>query len=81
MACSSGCPSQDHTSYADCLRSKRLKISSADAHKENHASYKMVDEYVDARREGMQPQTVFAKDVAYARKMTDKTGVPYRADE
>lgn len=79
--CSSGCPSQDHSSYSECLRSKRLQVSDPEAHRRNQAMYHAIDDYVDARRSGIQPATVFPKDVALAREVTEQTGVPFRADK
>lgn len=79
--CSSGCPSQDHETYGACLRAKRLEVSDPEAHRRNQSMHRALDDYVDARRSGIQPATVFPKDVALAREVTEKTGVPFRADE
>lgn len=81
MACSSGCLSKNHQSYGECLRSKRLEVADPEAHRRNNSMYRAMDDYRDARYSGMQPATVFPKDVAFAREMTDRTGVPFRADE
>lgn len=81
MACSTGCPTKDHINYGDCLRSKRLEVSDPEAHRRNKSMYAAVDNYVDARYSGMQPATVFPKDVAFARAETERTGVPFRADK
>lgn len=81
MACSSTCPSQDHESYGACLRSKRLTVSDPTAHKHNQNVYAQCDAYVDARRAGLQPETVFKKDVDFAWRQTERTGKPYRADK
>ena len=81
MACSSGCPTPgSHKSYGECLRAKSLQNMNVEAHEHNQSIYRQVDEYVDARREGMQPASVFKKDVDFAREVTKKTGVPFRAD-
>lgn len=80
MSCSSGCPTQDHATFGECLRSKNLQVADVTAHKFNQARTREIKEYVDARREGMQPKTIFKRDVDAARKITAKTGVPFRAD-
>lgn len=81
LACSSSCPTQDHESFGACLRAKRLTIADPEARKFNHSRYAECDAYVDARRAGLQPETVFKKDVDYAWQQTEKTGTPYRADK
>jgi hypothetical protein len=43
--------------------------------------YRVMDDYVDARNAGMQPEGVTAKAVAIARAETERTGVPFRADK
>lgn len=81
MACSSGCPTQDHASYGECLRSKSLQVQNEEAHRYNQSMNGALDDYVDARHSGMQPASVMKKDVAFAREMTDLTGTPFRADQ
>lgn len=81
MACSSSCPTQDHESYGACLRSKSLQVQDPTAHKFNQSQHSQIKEYVKAREDGMQPASVFKRDVDFARKVTDKTGVPFRADQ
>lgn len=79
--CSSGCPTQNHKSYGECLRSKNLEISDPEAHRHNSSMHKTIDEYVALRRAGIQPSGVTKKDVKTAREMTDLLGKPFRADE
>lgn len=80
MACSSGCPTQDHATYGECLRSKSLQVADVTAHAFHQKRNHEINEYIDARREGMQPKTFFKRDVDAARAITKATGVPYRAD-
>jgi hypothetical protein len=80
MACSSSCRTQDHRSYGECLRAKSLQIADVTAHKFNTGQHRQIKEYVRAREAGLQPASVFKKDVDAAWKATEKTGVPYRAD-
>jgi hypothetical protein len=78
--CSTGCPTQNHTTFGECLRAKNLQVADVAAHKFNTNQIKEINNYVDARKSGMQPASVSKKDVDFARAATDKTGVPYRAD-
>lgn len=78
--CSSGCPTQDHQSYGECLRSKSLQVADPTARKFRQHRDSEIREYIDARHEGMQPLTIFKRDVDFAREMTKSAGVPFRAD-
>lgn len=81
MACSSGCPTQDHATFGACLRSKKIQLADPTAHQFNTGLNKQLDNYVDARRAGIQPDGVGAKQVAAAWKETERTGTPYRGDQ
>lgn len=82
MACSSGCSTPGaHATFGECLRAKNLEVADATARKFNQSRYRQSDRYVEARRAGLQPETVFKKDVDFAWKETERTGVPYRADQ
>lgn len=81
MACSSSCPTQDHTGYGACLRAKNLQVADVAAHKFHQHRNAEVKEYVSAREAGLQPKTFFKKDVDAAWRITEKTGTPFRADQ
>lgn len=51
------------------------------AHKFNQSQNTQIKQYVRAREAGLQPATVFKKDVDAAWKATEKTGTPFRADK
>ena len=79
---SSGCPTPGaHKTFGECIRSKGVQVADVEAHRFNQSMHAGIKDYVAARNEGMQPATVFKKDVAFAREMTQRTGVPYRADK
>lgn len=81
MACTSGCPTPGaHASWGECARSKHVQIEGVQAHQYNVGMRKQAEEYVKARAAGLQPATVFKKDVDKAWRLTDKTGAPFRAD-
>lgn len=84
MACSSSCPSQDHASWGECVRSKNLKTAyaaewkGADATRQKKAD-KNLDAYANARKYGIQPKSTRAADVQRAIQISDKTGQPFQA--
>lgn len=76
--CTSGCKTQDHASYGECLRSKSMAVMGLEStgndytkdlkmHRENAA-------YKAARAEGLQPQAPTQKAVDAARRKADITG-------
>ena len=81
MACSTGCPTQNHESYGACLRAKRLQIESEEAHAFLVHQRQGQDEYRKAREAGLQPQSNSLEDVRDAYVMSDALGKPFRADE
>lgn len=82
MACSSGCPTPGaHENWGACVRSKRVQLSDITAHKVNQAIYTASDMYRAAREDGLQPESVTVGAVMEARRVTDETGVPFRADQ
>jgi hypothetical protein len=81
MACSSGCPTPGvHKTFGECIRGKALQIADVTAHQHRVSQESQVSEYIDARNEGMQPQSLSKADVQLARDVTKATGVPFRAD-
>jgi hypothetical protein len=79
--CSSGCPTKRCKSYGECLRSKNLQVQDVETHKRATNQNRVIDDYVAARRDGLQPEGVTAKAVKQAREFTDITGTPFRADK
>jgi hypothetical protein len=60
---------------------KSLQVADVTAHKFNQSQNTQIKQYVRAREAGLQPATVFKKDVDAAWKATEKTGTPFRADK
>ena len=84
MACTSGCRTKDHASYAECLQSKATVVAYCNsAGGMDFTAQKKwdrdLDAYKDARRQGIQPATTKRKDVDAAVHMSNKTGAPYQA--
>lgn len=84
MACTSGCATQDHASYAECLRSKRPKVAYCNSAAGLDASRQKkwdadLDAYRDARRQGIQPSGTTRDAVDRAIAISDATGTAYQA--
>jgi hypothetical protein len=68
-----------HATWGDCVRSKGLQVGDLKGRGRNRAFDKSLDDYESARRQGIQPDTTFARDVRRAVRQSDETGVAYRA--
>lgn len=83
-ACSSSCPTQDHATYGECLRSKNIKTAymqdwkGRDATAQKKAD-KALDKYEQARRNGIQPKSTRPADVERAVQISEKTGKAFQA--
>lgn len=68
--CTSGCLTQDHATYGQCLKSKSPKVTTADTRKGDYAFRsnwnQEIKEYRDARRQGIQPKTSSLGDIRQA---------------
>ncbi len=85
MACSSGCPTPGkHRTYGECLKDKGTRIgwaasiSGGDRTTEKKWE-KNLEDYRQARKEGIQPQTTRPQDILNARKISDKVGKAYNS--
>lgn len=85
MACTSGCKTQDHASYADCLKAKAPKVGycnevkGVDYTREKKWEQRLTA-YANARKEGIQPETTHSADIEKAVRISDQTGTAFRAD-
>jgi hypothetical protein len=81
MACRTGCPTQDHKSWGDCLRASNIQMSTGDANGElvnNGWTNKKWDSelklYREARAQGIQPEGTSTAKIRKAMDVSDKTG-------
>jgi hypothetical protein len=81
VSCSSGCPTQDHANWGECVRLKRIETSGVEAYLQNRRIYSASDAYRKAREDGLQPEGVTHAQVEAAYRTSDVIGKPYRADE
>lgn len=75
--CRSGCPTQDHLSYAACCKGLQLNaqgLSGTAVQKRTNAE---LDAYAAARAEGIQPMGTKMHQVEQARRVSDATGVAF----
>lgn len=69
--CTAGCPTQDHATYGDCLRSKKPVSANSTATRDGmyareKENVQIVSEYRAARSQGIQPATSQLKDIRLA---------------
>lgn len=66
MACSTGCPTQDHATWGECIRSKSLTVSGLESTGNDRTAQKKADKelatYREARAGGVQPASTKLKD-------------------
>lgn len=81
MACTSGCKTNDHESYGECLRSKGVRIPAipVETLSVQKRADKTLDAYAKARKVGIQPASTRQADVEHAVRASDKTGTAFKA--
>jgi hypothetical protein len=77
--CSSACPTKDHRTFGECMRSKGLQLN---PNLSNTGATKAWDAelqaYRDARRQGVQPSGTTMDKINQAMEISDKTGIAYK---
>ena len=76
--CTSGCKSQDHASYGECLRANRPAVWNGSQSKDrlysiNALNTQEITEYRAARAQGIQPKTTKLPDIRAAVAMSRKS--------
>lgn len=74
--CRSGCPTQDHKSYADCCKGLSLAIGEALTLRQQSVD-KELKAYRNARAEGIQPRGTQMHQVEQAKRISDASGVAF----
>jgi len=72
--CRSGCATQDHESWGDCLRAANLSISNEHVSADIKNTDKELSAYRDARKLGIQPASTKMKDIQKAVRASDLIG-------
>ena len=86
MACTSGCKTRNHESYAECLRAKNTHIGYCNsANGSDFSAQKAFDRenalFRSAIAQGIEPDTTRRKDVERAIRISNETGRPYGVKE
>lgn len=82
--CTSGCPTQDHASYSECLRGKGTRVAYCNSAAGSDATRQKkwdaeIDAYWNAKRQGIQPEGTSMRQIETAIRLSDATGKPYDA--
>ena len=84
MACRSGCPTQDHTNWGECLRASNLVFGTGDANSAVTMPKKKFEAelqaYRDARRQGIQPTGTSMAKVQQEVELSNKVGKAFDGD-
>jgi hypothetical protein len=84
MTCSSSCPTRDHETFGECLRSKNIQANVAvpgtgyDPAR-NKRWDSRIDSYKEARSHGVQPAGTKRSQIDAAVKASDATGEAFVA--
>jgi hypothetical protein len=84
MSCTTGCQTQDHASWGECMRSKSLRVlwSASATDPGMDAAFQRKNDrelnlYADVRKQGIQPDNTSTPAIQRAVEISDKTGTPY----
>lgn len=82
--CTTGCATQDHDSYAQCLQAKRVKVAYCNsASGQDYTAQKRWDRdlaaYQDARSQGIQPSGTSRQQVENAVALSNEVGKAWDA--
>lgn len=84
MACRTGCPTQNHLSWGDCLRDSNIQMNTGDANSNKSTTNKRwngeLDAYADARSQGIQPAGTSMKAIQEAHVASENLGRAYNAE-
>ncbi len=81
MACRTGCPTQDHKNWGECLRASNLEFSTGDANSAKSMSDRKwnaeLEAYRSARAQGIQPEGTSMAKIKDAVEKSNKVGKAY----
>jgi hypothetical protein len=82
MTCRSGCATQDHRSYAECLRDSVIRVAYTNsANGWDYTKQKKWESelgaYKQARQEGIQPTGTTRREIDRAKRLSDAAQRPY----
>jgi len=84
MACRTGCPTQDHGSWGECLRASNLEFSTGDANNKKAMPEKKwnaeLEAYRNARAQGIQPAGTSMAKIREAVEASNAVGKAFDAN-
>ena len=72
--CRTGCKTQDHETYAECLQDSNISFGSEQVSSTLKKNEKELSAYRDARKLGIQPASTRMKDIEKAVRVSEATG-------
>lgn len=83
--CASACETRDHATWGECRRAANMNVSYCQSHKGADATRQKqwdreLNEYRDAKRQGISPRTTKTRDIRAAVDFSNKTGVAFSAN-
>lgn len=84
--CTTGCRTQDHASYGECLRSKNLAATGLESTHPSFATDKQkawdreLDRYEAAVKQGIQPASTQTKHIDAAIEVSQQLGTAFNAE-
>ena len=84
MGCRTGCPTQDHLNWEDCLKQSGLQVNTGDANSSRLMSQKKWDAELNAYKsaidQGIEPATTNMADIRGAVELSNMTGKAFDAN-
>lgn len=84
MACRSGCPTQDHASWAQCAKASNISVTAIiNSPKQGmfEQTKRELSAYEAVRRDGIQPEGTTMAKITAAREATRRLGRAYNAEK
>lgn len=84
MACRSGCPTQDHVSWAQCAKASNISVTAIINSPQQgmfEQTKRELQAYRQLRADGVQPEGTTMDKINAARAATDRLGRAYNAEK
>lgn len=84
MACRTGCPTQDHGSWAECAKASNISVTAIiNSPKQGmfEQTKRELSAYQELRRDGIQPEGTTMDKIQAARQATERLGRAYNAEK
>lgn len=84
MACRTGCPTQDHESWAQCAKASNISVTAVINSPQQgmfEQTKRELRAYRELRNSGIQPEGTTMDKIAAAKAATETLGRPYNAEK